>query len=174
MFETPAHRGSLAPAVRLTFVSLLAAQAIVTAQDRRMATVQPPRLGGLAQFTYVHPTTAAGNAAVHALSLHTSSALVLSVPGLQITGLMRLDPNGILGSFLATLDATGSNGFALPVPNDNALRGFAFDLQSFDLDAANFALAWAANDIETIVGCVGCEIELVETFADAGRLDRVA
>lgn len=174
MFETPAHRGPLAPAVRLALLSLLAASTAAQGPDRRMATVQPPRLGALAQFAYAHPTTALGNAVVHVWSQHTGSSLSLPIPGFQTLGLVRIDPNGILGTSIATLDATGTNTVAIQVPNDNALRSFAFDLQAFDVDANNAVLAWAANDVEAVVGCAGCDVELVETFADASRLDRLA
>jgi formylglycine-generating enzyme required for sulfatase activity len=117
--------------------------------SRTMVVVAPPVVGQTAQFRYDYPA-AAGN--LHfcwtLLTPRQSLAIPLPIPGLPSIGLCRVDVFNVLWDPATLLDGSGSLGTALSIPNNPALTGVAFDIQSVDMDLFTLTLRWAGNDLE--------------------------
>lgn len=75
----------------------------------------------------------------------------VSIPGLTVHGWLRVDPASAVALFTGLFDGTGRRTHQLPVPNVPSLSGFAFDVQTLDLDVAASAVAFADNDLTLVV-----------------------
>lgn len=134
------------------FVATAALAVCASAQSGRlMAMPSPPVAGGAALFTMSHPTTAAGRFNFFFVSTPSPLALNLPIPGFTTVGLVRVDPANILVNALTVLDTSGSTQFSLAIPNVPTAVGFSFDVQTADLDFVVNSVAWADNDISTVV-----------------------
>lgn len=133
----------------LPFAAGLLSSAAATGQTGRTMILRAPAvLGQTAQFELTHPTGAAGNGYAFLASLPPyAPTTVITVPGLTVQGVARVDPQSYLTVFSGILGASGSVVHGLPVPNTPAYLGFAFDLQSMDWSVANGTLAFADNDL---------------------------
>lgn len=138
-----------------SFPALVAATALAAAASaqsgRLMAMPSPPVVGGAALFTMSHPTTAAGRFNFFFVTTPSPLALNLPIPGFTTVGLVRIDPANILVNALTVLDTTGTTQFSLAIPNVPTAAGFSFDVQTADLDFVVNNVAWADNDISTVV-----------------------
>lgn len=128
------------------FASIAAAQS-----GRLLAMPSPPVAGGSATFTMSHPTTAAGRFNFFFVTTPSPLALNLPIPGFTTVGLVRIDPANILLNALTILDTSGTTQFSLAIPNVPSAVGFSFDVQTADLDFVVNSVAWADNDISTVV-----------------------
>jgi hypothetical protein len=75
----------------------------------------------------------------------------ISLPGYAMVGAARIDLLGIKLEQFVLLSPSGISDIAIAVPNDPLLVGFAFDVQSVDVDFTNGVLYWAQNDVEVAV-----------------------
>jgi hypothetical protein len=94
----------------------------------------PVVLGQTAGFALGHSPSIAGN--VYALLLSAPSwpqAVPVTLPGMVVNGLLRLDVNGLLVGAAGVLDVSGRSPIVpMPVPNNPLLVGFSFDVQGVD------------------------------------------
>ncbi|MCU0863720.1 MAG: formylglycine-generating enzyme family protein [Planctomycetes bacterium] len=124
----------------------------VAQSGRTTLPLAPVVLGQTAGFALGHPPSIAGN--VYALLLSAPSwpqAVPVTLPGVVVNGLLRLDVNGLLVGAAGVLDASGRSAIVpMPVPNNPLLVGFSFDVQGVDIDAAG-VFTLADNDIEIVV-----------------------
>ena len=140
------------PVRPLTVLAAAALASVASAQSGRLVAMPvPPVAGGVATFTMSHPVSAAGRFNFFFLSTPSPLALNLPIPGFTTVGLVRVDPANILLNVLTVLDATGTTQFQLPIPNIPTAAGFAFDVQTADLDFVVNNVAWADNDVSTVV-----------------------
>ena len=118
---------------------------------RTMSTVAAPRIGQTAQFRYTYPATAVGSLAWRFVTPRFAGSTPVALPGFARIGEARIDIANILLDSIALLGAGGSSDFALAVPADAALVGFAFDVQAVDVDFATSTVWWAQNDQEVSI-----------------------
>ena len=131
--------------------SLLAS--IANAQSgRTMRLMAPVVIGHTAGFALQHPTSIAGN--LYALMLSSPSwpqAVPVTVPGLSVNGLLRLDAAGLVVGAVGVLGASGQTAtLPMPIPNNLLLLGYSFDVQGFDVDAAG-VFTLSDDDLEIVV-----------------------
>jgi hypothetical protein len=108
--------------------------------------------GQTAQFEMTHPAGAAGNAYTFLASMPPyAPTTVVTVPGLTVQGLARVNPQTFFATYSGVLGASGSVVHNLPIPTNPSYLGFDFDLQSIDWSLANSTLAFADNDITVTV-----------------------
>jgi formylglycine-generating enzyme required for sulfatase activity len=121
---------------------------------RSMATVAPAVVGRTAQYRYDYPSGDAAN--LHfcwtLVTPRVSTALPFAIPGFPSIGLCRVDILNQLAAPATFLDGSGAQTTALAIPNNQALSGFQFDVQSIDLDLSTLTLRWSTNDVEVTVG----------------------
>lgn len=142
------------PVIRtlLPFATALICAAVPGQTGRTMILRAPAIPGQTAQFELTHPAGAAGNAYAFLASLPPyAPTTAVTVPGLTVQGLARVNPQSFLTAFSGVLGASGSVVHSLPVPNTPSYLGLAFDLQSIDWSLANGTLAFADNDITVAV-----------------------
>src|SRR5688572_20667622 len=123
----------------------LAAQAPT---GRSMSLAAPVVLGQTASFAMSHPAAAAGNLYAFLWSVPPfAGATQVVVPGFTVHGLARIDPFGFETPFLGVLGTSGTVAHSLAVPNVPSLVGYAWDLQSLDLEVATATLRFADNEL---------------------------
>ena len=144
------------------------------APSRTMAIQSLPQIGATSTLLYQYPASAAGALGLHLITLSRGGAEPLAPAGFTSLGLSRIDANAILVSIVAPLDASGVFALPLAIPNDTRFLGFPFDAQALDVDFAALEIRWAANDLELVIGCPGCERPVVEEFVDESRFDFAA
>lgn len=104
--------------------------------------------GQTAQFEMTHPPGAAGNVYSFLASLPPYAPTTqITVPGLTVQGLARVNPQSFSIPWSGVLGPTGSVVHGLAVPNDPSYLGLAFDLQGMDWSPASSTLSFADNDI---------------------------
>ncbi len=160
MLATP-PAGPLA-LIAFAFVATCASAPAQT--NRALTLVTPPRVGRAAKWQMHHPTTAAGNVGWLLFSEPFAAEipyLPLASSGLSSNGSLRIDALRLLHSEAFQLDGTGIRSWALFVPPDAQLLGFAFDVQTVDLQGSS--LQWSDNDLELVVqpNETGFDIELM-------------
>jgi formylglycine-generating enzyme required for sulfatase activity len=141
------HSSSLLPLCGLFLV------AAATGQTGRSMRLQAPAvLGYTAGFALQHPAAIAGN--LYALMLSSPTwpqAVTVTVPGLSVNGLLRLDMGGLVVGTVGLLGASGQTAtLPMPIPNNLLLLGFSFDVQGFDVDASG-VLTLSDDDLEIAV-----------------------
>jgi formylglycine-generating enzyme required for sulfatase activity len=115
---------------------------------RSMSLAAPVVLGHTASFSMSHPAAAAGNVYAFLWSAPPfAGATQVVVPGFTVQGLARIDPFGFETAFLGVLGTSGSVAHSLAVPNVPSLVGYAWDLQSLDLEVATATLRFADNEL---------------------------
>lgn len=136
----------LAPLFVLTIAATAAAQT-----GRTMFLAAPAALGQTAQFGMTHPVGAAGNIYAILWSAPFAGTATVTVPGFTVFGDARIDQTNFLAPFTGVLNASGSVTHSLAVPNDPFFLGYAFDLQSIDLDSNTNSLYLADNDLAIVI-----------------------
>lgn len=116
-----------------------------------MQLLAPPALGVDCRVAVTYPSAEQGNLYAVLWSGPFAGAVPFLVPGFATFGLLRLDSGQLQIGATGAFDASGTAAVALPVPDDVALLGFAFDLQSVDLDLASLSLHFADNDLALTV-----------------------
>jgi len=58
-----------------------------------------------------------------------------------------VDPPTSVSAFSGLLDASGSLAHTLAIPNDPSFAGYAWDLQSVDLEASTWTVRFAENEL---------------------------
>jgi len=130
---------------------LLVAASAVAQTGRTMLLSSVPVPGGNGVFLMQHPPLAAGRFNFFVATLPFPGAIALPLPGFLSNGLVRIDLGTQLTNHVTILDGTGVTSWALPIPNVPNAVGFAFDVQTVDIDFAVNDLAWADNDIAAVV-----------------------
>lgn len=135
----------------LVLVSQVGAQS-----GRHMHLLAPAVIGGTALFGMTHPVAAAGNPYAFLISLPPLPlAVPLTVPGVNVVGLIRVDLANAVTAAIGTLDGSGATApYAVMVPNDPLLTGAPFDIQGIDFDAATITLYLADDDQSVVVAGV--------------------
>ncbi|MEQ1633253.1 MAG: formylglycine-generating enzyme family protein [Planctomycetota bacterium] len=135
----------------ILFAVAMFAIAPARAQSRTVALLSPPQLGVQGVFRYDYPAMAVGNFGVHFLTAHTSGVAAIVVPGFTSSGSARVDLASVVRESWFALDASLQASWSIEIPNDSTFLGFAFDVQSVDVDFVANAIAWADNDVEVAV-----------------------
>jgi len=115
---------------------------------RSMHLTAPVVIGHTASFAMSYPAAAAGN--IYAFLSSTppyAGVTQVTVPGLTVHGLARVDPAGFQATFLGVLGTSGSVAHSVAVPNAQSLAGFAWDMQGADLDGAAATLSFADDEL---------------------------
>jgi hypothetical protein len=139
-----------------------------------MSLPQPPVVGQSAQFRMDFPPAAVSNINVFLLTTPSPQAVPLAIPGFTSIGLARIDPFGLLADHVTVLDNTGSTTWAMPIPNVPAAVGFAFDVQTLDLDFGTNQMAWADNDIAAVVAAPPPRLVINEIDYDQVGVDNAS
>lgn len=111
-----------------------------------------PRLGQVSAFRSLHPASAAGNIGWQVLTPHFPAAVPIALPGLVGVGQTRVDLVQVLTKELHLLDASGAWDVSVAIPANSAFLGYAFDVQSVDLDPYTGWLWWSRSDAEVSIG----------------------
>ena len=124
---------------------------------RVLSTLASPQVGATARFEVAYPATAAGNLGWFAVGYHSPGAVPLTVPGFSTFGLVRIATNQLLGNvpWLAGSGA-GTAEMTLTIPANTALAGFAFDVQTFDIELQASTIHLSDNDLELTIAQTGC------------------
>jgi formylglycine-generating enzyme required for sulfatase activity len=143
----PAVRFAAAAAFRPSIAAgalLVALAAPLSAQSRLTALVGPPALGTTCFVQHRLPVGA--TSLVGGFLWSAPFAGAVAVPGLAVSGLLRVDPASFV--VLGTGVPTVAQPLAMPVavPNQTALLGAQLECQSFDLPASG-TFELAANDV---------------------------
>jgi formylglycine-generating enzyme required for sulfatase activity len=149
------HR--LLSAFRTSLLATLAATAAAqVTTGRTMILLAPPVLGQTASFQIASPASAAGNfyAIFWCAPPHAGTATIF-VPGFTILGPVLVDPQRSVPAFTGLLGAAGSVVHGVVIPSVPSLIGYAWDLQSADLEASTRTVSFADNELAlTISGNV--------------------
>lgn len=135
----------LAPTCALVLAAAAAAQT-----GRNVNLLQPTFLGRTATFEVTYPTTAAGNFCAFLWSLPGSGGAI-NAPGITVNGSYLGDLASVVSAYATILSATGSESYNLPIPTASVLLGYAWDLQTADLDFTNLALSFADNELSLAI-----------------------
>lgn len=138
--------------LRVSCAFVLGVTAATAQTGRLIALGVAPGLGVTSTYTAAYPTSAAGRFGFFLLTLPQSTAQPLVLPGFTSNGLVRVDLNNQLLTSFWPLDGSGNRGFSVPIPVDSVFQGFAFDVQTVDVDFVTNDLAWADNDLELTIG----------------------
>ena len=144
---------ALLPACALALLSTAAAQS-----GRTMTLSAPAAIGYTSDFVINHPLGAGGNYYVLLWSTPFPGTVNLGLP--DVIGLVRVDLSTFVTPFTGFLANATSTAISFTVPNNTAFLGFAFDVQSADLDAVNNLVMLADNDLEIVVSGGICEVNL--------------
>lgn len=142
---------NLSPPTALFAASIIASGMALAQTGRSVSALVPPQLGQPATFEMHHPVTASGRVNIFMLTTHTPAVQQIQIPGFTSSGSMRIDPTGILDSFVTILDNTGVTSLTVAIPNVPAASGYEIDTQTIDADFAVGDLAWSDNDVESVV-----------------------
>jgi formylglycine-generating enzyme required for sulfatase activity len=138
--------------LRLLSACVFIAAAASAQSGRTMRLMAPAVIGQTAGFALEHPASTAGN--LYALMLSSPTwpqAVPVTVPGLSVQGLLRIDVAGLVVGTVGVLDATGQTAtWPMPIPNNLLLLGFSFDVQGFDVDAPG-VFTLTDDDLEIVV-----------------------
>lgn len=135
------------------FLVLLLSTAVAAQSSRSMRILEPAVIGQDASFAMRHPTSAAGNLYILlSCAPPFSGTLSLAAPGFTFSGLCRVDPTTSLVATAGVLDASGeSPAFALTIPNDANLIGFAWDMQGLDWNLSSNTFTFADDELALTV-----------------------
>jgi formylglycine-generating enzyme required for sulfatase activity len=137
--------------ILLSLCALTLAGAAVGQSGRTMRLNAPAVIGKTARFAMRHPVGAAGNLYTLVWSPPFAGAVPLSVPGLTVNGLVRVDLANAVPVVSGVLASSGMTpDLQVPIPNDPRIVGYAWDLQGVDLSGAN-VLTLADDDLEIVV-----------------------
>jgi formylglycine-generating enzyme required for sulfatase activity len=120
----------------------------LAAQTRSTLLVGTPALGATCYLRHVLPAGSVGHVAGFLWSGPFAGAV--TVPGLAVNGLLRVDPAAFVALGLTVTDGVSLPSLALPVPASPSLLGSQLDGQSFDLDLAG-VFQLAGNDVALTV-----------------------
>lgn len=135
----------------LSLCALTLAGTAAAQSGRTMRVNAPAVIGQTARFAMQHPVAAAGNLYMMVWSQPFAGAVPLSVPGLTVNGLVRVDLANAVSVVSGVLLSSGATpDLQLPIPNDPLIVGYAWDLQGVDLSGAN-VLTLADDDLEIVV-----------------------
>lgn len=126
---------------------LLSLAALPAQTGRTMRLQAPAVLGQTARFELLHPIASVGNLYAFLWSAPFVGTQNVAVPGFNVLGQARVDPNAAQSFALGVLGANGRLGHDLTVPNAPYVLGLAFDLQAADLALTTSTLAFADNDL---------------------------
>ncbi len=149
----PHPRVAAAASVRARAVACALALAaglgdLAAQNGRTLASTTPVVLGRSASFTATYPAAAAGNLYLCLLTAPPQpSAQSLTLPGFTVRGLVRIDPLRFEDLFAGVLPPGGTVTDTVFVPNDPQLVGYAFDLQSVDLESATATLTFGDDEV---------------------------
>jgi Sulfatase-modifying factor enzyme 1 len=108
--------------------------------------MEPAVLGRTATFSMAYPGSAAGNLYGFLwCSPPYAGTIPVTFPGITVNGLARVLPGISVLAFSGVLGASGSVAHSIAVPNTPALVGYAWGLQSADLDTAHAVLSFGDN-----------------------------
>lgn len=142
---------SMTRVLPLPLCALALAAAAAGQSGRTMRLNAPAVIGQTARFAMQHPVGAAGNLYAIVWSAPFAGAVPLAVPGLTVTGLVRVDLANAIPAASGVLTNTGVTAdVAVTIPNNPLLVGFAWDLQGADLSPAN-VLTLAEDDLPVVV-----------------------
>ncbi|MBL8755360.1 MAG: lamin tail domain-containing protein [Planctomycetes bacterium] len=161
------------PIVPVACVCFLAT-ALTGQIGRIMSMPTPPVAGQSAVFKMTHNPAAAGRINLFVLSLPTPQAVAIPIPGFSVSGLVRIDPLGLLADHVTVLDASGITSWTLPIPNVPTAAGFAFDVQTIDIDFVTNDAAWANNDIAAVVAPPPPRLVINEIDYDQPNVDNAS
>ena len=105
---------NLSPPTALFAASIVASGMALAQTGRSVSALVPPQLGQPATFEMHHPVTASGRVNIFMLTTHTPAVQQIQIPGFTSSGSMRIDPTGVLDSFVTILDNTQT-----PTPDAN-------------------------------------------------------
>ena len=129
-----------------------AAPLVSQSTGRTMQLLAPAVIGQTASFGMTYPVAAAGNLYVFLwCSPPFPGTAALTVPGFTLLGPILLDPPTSVSAFSGLLDASGSVAQSVAIPNDLSFLGYAWDLQSVDLDASASTVRFADNELSLVV-----------------------
>jgi hypothetical protein len=141
------------PACALALVSTAAAQT-----GRTMSLSAPIAIGYSSDIVINHPIANAGDFYVLLWSTPFAGTVDPMTPG--INGLIRVDLATAVTPWIGNYSNATSTAVTFPVPNDPLFLGFAFDLQSADLDKTLNEVNLADNDLEIVVGGGICRVNI--------------
>ncbi|MBK8980520.1 MAG: formylglycine-generating enzyme family protein [Planctomycetes bacterium] len=151
--------------MRCALVFVLLASLSVTARaqvftGRTMEMLVPAVVGQTASFRIAAPSAAAGNVyVVFWCAPPFTGQSPITIPGVTIHGLLRVDLHTSVSPFSGVLGATGSAPHDIPIPNQATLVGYAWNLQSVDANVAAQTMWLADDDLAlTVAGAVPSDL----------------
>lgn len=115
---------------------------------RTMSLQAPAVIGQTATFALIHPVSAAGNIYAFLWSAPPFPGVTpVVVTGFTVLGVVRVDPSNFVSAFNGVLGPSGSVAHSVAVPNSLSLIGYAWDLQSIDLNVVSNTLSLADNEL---------------------------
>ncbi|MBM4060708.1 MAG: formylglycine-generating enzyme family protein [Planctomycetes bacterium] len=115
---------------------------------RSMNLRAPAVIGQTARFAMTYPVSATGNLYVFLWCCPPFPATTtLTVPGFTLVGAIRVDPLTTVSAYSGVLGPLGTVAHSLAVPNDVSFVGYAWDLQSVDLEASTCTVRFADNEL---------------------------
>lgn len=138
---------------RITFAWCVAALCGASlAQTRTLSQSSPPILGWTTIFTLDYSNDGFGNPYAFLWCVPPyQGTYPLSVPGFTVNGPVLVDPATSVAAFSGVLPFTGQVGAYLQVPAHPSFVGYAWDLQTVDLDMANLALNFSTNELSVAI-----------------------
>ncbi len=131
---------------------VLALTAAATAQSGRTLSLGAPVVAGrTAVFELHHPATAAGNVYALLWSEAFAQTNVFAVPGFSTVGTLRVNPATWAVAYLGLCTSSGLVTHAFQVPSDPFFLGYAFDMQSLDIDVANLTLNLSDDELTLVI-----------------------
>ncbi|MFN6192477.1 MAG: formylglycine-generating enzyme family protein [Planctomycetota bacterium] len=131
----------------------------LAAQTRSTVLVGTPALGATCYVRHVLPAGSVGHVAGFLWSGPFAGAV--TVPGLAVNGLLRVDPAAFAALGLTLTNGVDLPSFALAVPSSPSVLGSQLDGQSFDLDLAG-VFQLAGNDVAlTVVDGPSAALDMV-------------
>ena len=115
---------------------------------RTVNLLAPAVMGRTASFSVTSPASAAGNFyAILWSAPQFAGVASLAVPGVSLSGFIRVDPQAAIPSFTGLLGATGSVVHNVLIPNHPSWIGYNWDLQSADLETTTFTVRFSDNEL---------------------------
>lgn len=158
----------------LLAATLAATSSLVAQSGRTMSLSSAPVIGASTSIITNYPVAAAGNVWTLGWSNPFPLAVPLTVPGLTVVGLARIDATNFVSTDFGVYDPSGTVSSTLAIPNRPLFIGYALDVQTIDLDGTTSTLYLADNDVQFAIGCGIGEVNIAEattTSLTAGNND---
>jgi len=129
-----------------------AAPLVSQSTGRTMQLLAPAVIGQTTSFRVASPATAAGNFyAIFWCAPPFAGTATLPVPGFTLLGPILVDPQRSVPAATGLLGATGSAAHGVAIPNDLSFVGYAWDLQSADLEGSTRTVRFADDELSLVV-----------------------